>query len=71
MVLPYKPPAGATPEGIRKVEELRLLPVVSRKKKGSKVKPPDLDVILGLSIPSRASVSYLVATASCATRPSS
>ena len=43
MDLPYKPPAGATPEGIRKVEELRLLPVIGRKKNG--VKPPDLDVI--------------------------
>lgn len=42
MDLPYDPPADATPEGIRKVEELRVLPVVGRKRNG--VKPPDLDV---------------------------
>ena len=44
MDLPYKPPADATPEGIRKVEELRILPVVARRNKKG-VKGPDLDII--------------------------
>ena len=43
MDLPYTPPTDATPDGIRKAEELIQLPVVAKKK--NKVRPPDLDVI--------------------------
>lgn len=43
MDLRYKAPADATPEGIRKAEELIVLPKVAKTKNG--VRPPDLDVI--------------------------
>ena len=43
MDLRCKPPADATPEGIRKAEELILLPQIAKTKSG--VRPQDLEVI--------------------------
>lgn len=41
--LKYVPPAGATPEGIRKAEELTAMPMIAKKVNG--VRPPDLEVL--------------------------